>query len=67
MIFLPKDRLPGRPCEDTENSNVRVHFLESVSKTREANRLTKVTLLLPGEKGYHVRERSLSARATGFS
>src|SRR6516162_11664134 len=27
-----------------------VHFLESVSKTREANRLAKVTLLLPGEK-----------------
>jgi hypothetical protein len=25
------------------------------------------TLLLPGEKGYHVRERRRSARATGFS
>jgi hypothetical protein len=45
----------------------RVHFLESVSKTREANRLAKLTLLLPGEKGYHVRERRRSARATGFN
>jgi hypothetical protein len=33
----------------------RVHFLESISKTREANRLAKLTLLLPGKKGYHVK------------
>jgi hypothetical protein len=56
-----------KPFPNGEQFRVRVHFLESVSKAREANRLAKLTLLVPGEKGYHVRERSRSARATGFS